>query len=340
MPEKLFETKNLDAIRAKIVETTKVMQARIDVNRDVNIMYGGPVNTGTPSKEVHHVQAKNESMCRASSGNTVILVGEDRPGGRGTGWGSKGAAPFSKATNRIELTAGKMARAFDGEGPPDGTYADPSPYGDAAKVYIADVTNPDTNFGFCDSEIGNIKGQSAIVNFADQIRIFGLGGVQISTGQPQLKTGPGGIKTSLGKAIDRAPPIILSAGNVDGLQKNALKKIKDLGPFDKVPVIQGVAKGDNVVLAFRSLSGILDRIIGCLIRMGAYLGTLWGISGVQIPPFVNPHLPGVTSIMAKETFTGFLQSLIALRLDISPWEAKYCNHRSAMCVKSKNVFSS
>ena len=88
------------------------------------------------------------------------------------GMGGIGASPYSKGTNRITMTVGRMARAAGGVGPVDGAFTDPSPFGDAAKIYIADMTDADTNFGFCDSEVGNVKGQSAIVNFCRSTKVF------------------------------------------------------------------------------------------------------------------------------------------------------------------------
>ena len=182
-------------------------------------------------------------------------------------WGGIGASPHSKGTNRITMTVGRMARAAGGVGPADGAFTDPSPFGDAAKIYMSDMTDADTNFGFCDSEVGNVKGQSAIVNFADQLRFFGVGGVQISTGQPQAKTGPSGVTNALGEKLGIAPPIILSAGNVDYKQK-----IGDL------PVIQGVTKGDTMIRCIRELGTLLDDVIGALIvwvHTKASLRPLW-----------------------------------------------------------------
>ena len=323
---KIYTTDNLSAYRQELISS---LQDKIEQNGTVNLITGGPLNTGTPSKLISHIRTASETVLQNGDRNAFIIFGEDRPAGRGMGMGGIGASPNSKGTNRITMTVGRMARASGGEGPVDGAFTDPSPFGDAAKIYMSDMTDADTNFGFCDSEVGNVKGQSAIVNFADQLRFFGVGGVQISTGQPQAKIGPNGVTNTLGEKMSIAPPIILSAGNVDYRQK-----IGDL------PVIQGVTKGDTMIKCIRELGTLLDEVIGALIRMGTYQGIFAAALGVQVPPIINPHYPAICGIMARETFETFLTTLVSLRASKGVWATTYCNDKSPMCIKSTNVFAS
>tara|TARA_R110002020_G_scaffold93344_2_gene225227 strand:- start:12517 stop:13515 length:999 start_codon:yes stop_codon:yes gene_type:complete len=330
---KVYTTDKLSDYRKTLITS---LQTKIDENRTVNLVTGGPLNTGVASKIISHIRSGAETIMQNGDRNAFIIFGEDRPAGRGSGYGGIGASPSSKGTNRITLTVGKMARASGGEGPKDGTFADPSPFGDAAKIYIADMTDADKNFGFCDTEVGNVKGQSAIVNFADQVRIFGVGGVQISTGQPQAKTGPDGVTNSQGGKMPLAPPIILSAGNVDYIQKHPMSD----GPYSQIPVIQGVVKGDSMILCIRKLAEILDDIIGALIRLGTFQGIFASALGIQVPPAVNPHYPAICQSMTRETFESFLMTLISLRTEKGAWENNYCNDRSVKLIKSTNVFAS
>ena len=323
---KAYTTNNLNDFRKQLASS---LQNRVDRNSTVNLITGGPLNTGAIAKIINHVRTGSETVLQNGDRNSFIILGEDRPAGRGMGMGGIGASPNSKGTNRITMTVGRMARASGGEGPVDGAFTDPSPFGDAAKIYMSDMTDADTNFGFCDSEVGNVKGQSAIVNFADQLRFFGVGGVQISTGQPQAKIGPNGVTNTLGEKMSIAPPIILSAGNVDYRQK-----IGDL------PVIQGVTKGDTMIKCIRELGTLLDEVIGALIRMGTYQGIFAAALGVQVPPIINPHYPAICGIMARETFETFLTTLVSLRASKGVWATTYCNDKSPMCIKSTNVFAS
>ena len=151
---KVYTTDKLSDYRKTLITS---LQTKIDENRTVNLVTGGPLNTGVASKIISHIRSGAETIMQNGDRNAFIIFGEDRPAGRGSGYGGIGASPSSKGTNRITLTVGKMARASGGEGPKDGTFADPSPFGDAAKIYIADMTDADKNFGFCDTEVGNVK---------------------------------------------------------------------------------------------------------------------------------------------------------------------------------------
>lgn len=330
---KAYTTEQLNEYRQLIVGS---LQKSIDANATVNLVKGGPLNTGAVSKIINNIRATSETILENGQHNSCIILGEDRPHARGSGYGGSGSSPMSKGTNRIVMIVGKMARAASGKGAPDGTYADPSPFGDAATIYMSDMTDPDKNFGFCDSEVGDVKGQSAIVSFADQVRIFGVGGVQISTGQPQAKTGPDGVTNSRGGKMPKAPPIILSAGNMDYVQKHPLEE----GPYSEIPIIQGVVKGDSMILCIRKLAEILDDIIGALIRMGAFQGVFAGILGVKVPPVLDPHYPAACQSMVRETFETFLTNMVSLRAEKAAWENNYCQDLSSKLIKSTNVFAS
>ena len=167
--KKTFTTSGLSVHRQELNTT---LENRISANRTVNFIpdNSGLLNTQVPQKNIRHLRAANEKVIENGNANSFIIMGGDRPAGLGSGYGGRGASPDSQGTNRIELTVGRMARANRGTGAADGTIADPSPFGDAAKIYVSDMTDADTNFGFCNAQLGNQTAQSAIVNFADQLR--------------------------------------------------------------------------------------------------------------------------------------------------------------------------
>ena len=247
---------------------------------------------------------------------------------------------------RIELTVGKMARARNGKGAPAGTTADPSPFGDAAKIYIADMTNADTNFGFCGAQLGTVNANSAVVSFADQIRIFGLGGVQISTGHPKNAKGfgLGGITNCLGGTVPKAPPIVLSAGNQDGFYEHAISPgdgtLAQNLKIEMVPIIQGVAKGYNTTQCIVKLSEIIDGILSALMRLSTFQGAFFATTSIQIPPPINPHIPAAANMMIQENFESFMTTLTSLRVEIQVWEATYTGFRAPKAIESPNVFTS
>tara|TARA_R110000824_G_scaffold75835_10_gene192290 strand:- start:820 stop:1857 length:1038 start_codon:yes stop_codon:yes gene_type:complete len=337
--KKTFTTSGLSVHRQELNTT---LENRISANRTVNFIpdNSGLLNTQVPQKNIRHLRAANEKVIENGNANSFIIMGGDRPAGLGSGYGGRGASPDSQGTNRIELTVGRMARANRGTGAADGTIADPSPFGDAAKIYVSDMTDADTNFGFCNAQLGNQTAQSAIVNFADQLRYFGVGGVQISTGQPQGARGFSrtGISTSRGGKVERAPPIVLAAGNVDS--RIPIRGLPGISADQHVETLQGVAKGDNTVACIRELSDILDRVIGSLIRIGIFQGVFASILGVTVPPGIQPHHAAAAPLMVQETYESFIGTLVQLRTSKVFWELMYCNDSSPRLITSRNVFSS
>jgi len=335
----IFSTAGLSAYRRQMNPT---IQDRLKANGNVNFIpdNSGLLNTQVPQKNIRHLRAASEKVIQQGEGNSFLIFGADRPAGLGSGYGGRGASPDSQGSNRIELTVGKLARSNSGRGAADGTLADPSPTSDAAKIYLADMTDADTNFGFCDGPLGEQKAQSAVINFADQLRYFGVGGVQISTGQPRGARGFGksGLGTSRGGRIGRAPPIVLAAGNVDS--RTPIRGLPGISADQSVETLQGVAKGDNTVACIRELSDILDSVIGALIRLGIFQGSFAAILGVTVPPGVQPHHAAATPFMVQETFESFIASLVQLRTNKVFWELMYCNDTSPRLLASRNVFAS
>jgi hypothetical protein len=217
-------------------------------------------------------------------------------------------------------------------------------------MYLSNITDVDTNLGFCDGPLGNKKAQSTVAGTADQIRFFGYNGVQISTGMPNVKSGiPGGMTTSTGGKIERAPPIVLAAGNTDG--KKPLYGLPGKFADEEVSNIQGVAKGENLQACVRELAEMLDKMMGALIRLaiyqggfaavlGVYQGGFAAVLGVTIPPGIQPHHAVAAGYMVNETYASFISSLISLRLEKVFWETMYCSEGSPKNITSTNVFTS
>jgi len=345
MSTKVYDPSELPPTTQELTKTLEEKKLAGELGPAATVT-GGPIQTGAPAKLIIHRAARNETVIQNRQKNSFIILGEDRPAGQGTGWGAIGASPHSKGTNRIELTVGKMSRARNGKGAPAGTTADPSPFGDAAKIYIADMTNADTNFGFCGAQLGTVNANSAVVSFADQIRIFGLGGVQISTGHPKNAKGfgQGGITNCLGGTVPKAPPIVLSAGNQDGFYEHAISPgdgtLAQNLKIEMVPIIQGVAKGYNTTQCMVKLSEILDGILSALMRLSTFQGAFFATTSIQLPPPINPHIPAAANMMIQENFESFMTTLTSLRVEKQVWEATYTGFRAPKAIESPNVFTS
>ena len=304
-----------------------------------SVAIGGLLQTGSPAIKVYHRKALNETVMQNGERNSFIIFGEDRPAGIGSGFGAEGASPRSRGTNRIELTVGKMARAEELE---DGTIADPSPFGDGSKLYIADMTKDSRHsFGFCESPIRSNKNQGVIMGFSDQIRLFGLNGVHITTGTPTGPTGRGPFVTAAGGKIEKCAPIVLSAGNFNGTYEVIGPQLPSGDyPVELVDHIQPTVKGRNMVACVTELGRILEQVIGGLIRIATVQGAFAAIEAIQIPPFVNPHFPASASFYSQETFRTFTRDLYTLKIDVNAWESTYTAERAPKGIMSTNVYTS
>jgi hypothetical protein len=157
-----------------------------------------------------------------------------------------------------------MASSRGGKGVKDGTFVDNSFAADAARIYISQQTDIDTNFGIVEGSVGNPRARSAIGMKADGVRIFGREGVKIVTGKGNNWKGFGlkGETNSLGGKISQpAPGIELIAGN-----NTEPRKVYGgiFNPRETIETLQPVAMGYNTRDALRQLSDILGDILGAI----------------------------------------------------------------------------
>ena len=231
-----------------------------------------PVNTTPADSGIMHAnnwidevgaQYKNAPNEKIISKNGAFLVlGTDRPNSEASGYGAKGSGRAAT----IDLVVGRMSSARGGKGVKDGTYVDNNFAADAARIYISQQTDIDTNFGIVEGSVGNPRARSAVGIKADGVRIFGREGVKIVTGRGNNWKGFGlkGETNSLGGKISQpAPGIELIAGN-----NTEPRKVYGgfLNPRETIETLQPVAMGYNTRDAFRQLSDVLDDILGALIN--------------------------------------------------------------------------
>ena len=155
-----------------------------------------------------------------------IIMGRDRPRGIDSGYGGAGHTHCST----IDLVAGlsgMLARDTNDEG--DEVFADKSPELDAARIYISQRTDVDTNFNLPEGQVGNSNAKSAVAVKADAVRLIARDGIKLVTGTD--------VYDSQGIRIDIQAGIDLISGNDDeGLQplvkgtnlEEALQEIIDL----------------------------------------------------------------------------------------------------------------
>tara|TARA_R110000824_G_scaffold67377_5_gene174507 strand:+ start:31550 stop:32533 length:984 start_codon:yes stop_codon:yes gene_type:complete len=155
----------------------------------------------------------------------------------GNGYGGIGAIGCSM----VDIYAGLNSWSVAKGKVPD-TPVNPSAQKDAARVYVSAMCDVDDQFDFPDGTIGNIKGKSAAVVKADQVRIDGREGVKITTGID--------LKNSKKRDIRSVPAINLIAGNVGKDKMHPIPKGNNL-----------LKALDDIVDNINELSDIVDNFL-------------------------------------------------------------------------------
>ena len=148
--------------------------------------------------------------------NASIVLGRDRPGEIGSGYGSQtGAGTIDIVSGRLssniqttELNLGTSRREL--------LSIDPNLALDASRIYVSQKTDIDENFNLAEGSIGNSRARAGIAIKSDAVRMIGREGVKIVT---KVDT-----HNSQGGGIISIPKIELMAGNgLGGDQQPAVK---------------------------------------------------------------------------------------------------------------------
>jgi|19_taG_2_1085344.scaffolds.fasta_scaffold20589_3 hypothetical protein len=221
------------------------------------------------------ISAKCEKVI--SNANSYIVLGRDRPKGRLSGYGGLG----TPGAHSIDLATGRRA---PGAPKDEKVHVDPNFITDAARVYIAEMTDVDQNFNITSNNSPNAIGRSAVALKADAVRIIADdSGIKLVTKVNN--------RNSNGKLINRALGVDLIGGNDDS----------DLQPM---------VKGENLVEFLNKLIKQISDTNGLVMEMSkvmityeagilAALGVPWpGNGAVATVPTVLKTLQD-TSIILK-----------------------------------------
>ena len=286
----------------------------------------GLFGTKISEPRVNFIKAQNELIVTDDDINAFITLGRDRPSHLASGYGGKGA----QRCNTIDLVVG---RASSNPNLKDGVFVNNSFGGDAARVYISQLTDIDTHFGIDAGMAGSITQRSAIGIKADAVRLIGREGIKIVTGRSfQFKNmGPKGETNSLGGTISQpAPPIELIAGN----QKEIQPGFADLGE-KPIRVLQGAAKGEYVRDAFRELSGIIDDVWTGIYTMATFNNLLFSAMAVNV---WHPHYTNMCTFTIARYLTSVMSPLWHARANKFWWDINYTNPGGKKYVMSRNVY--
>ncbi len=118
-------------------------------------------------------KADCETVFRGQN-NSYIVLGRDRPGDLGSGYGGRGHSKDSM----IDIVVGRLsaidARTITNK-------INPNPFSDASRVYISQKTDADSNFNLPPGKSGTSRARAAIVLKSDDIRIISRNSMKLVT---------------------------------------------------------------------------------------------------------------------------------------------------------------
>jgi len=157
---------------------------------------------------------KSEKVIEGAN-NAAIVLGRDRPGGLGSGYGKETAA------GNIDIVVGRVASdiqvgTIDGQSlTHEVAMVDTNLSRDASRIYISQKTDVDHNFGLTGGTVGMSRAKAAIAIKSDAIRIIGREGIKLVTKTDKAN--------STGARIRTIPAIDIIAGNVEATKEPAVK---------------------------------------------------------------------------------------------------------------------
>lgn len=205
------------------------------------------------------------------NGNASIVLGRDRPASRLSGYGGKG---YTQASS-VDIVVGRMGhkvKEFSETG--SRLWVDPSFKHDAARIYISQKTDIDTNFGLVEGSVGISNSKSGIALKADAIRLVAREGIKLVTGTDA--------DNSQGGSVDATVGIDIIAGNDDS----------DLQPM---------VKGKNLAEALKIMIHHIDKLNGIVDSLLMYQMTFNTAltSHLHFSPFFGlPTTPSPTVVAA------------------------------------------
>ena len=172
----------------------------------------------------YYRKAPCEEIAVNGQNNCQIITGRDRPHSLQSGYGGRG----DSGAGCMDIVGGRHIPeqgVEDEKG--DKIYVDANFQKDAARIYISQRTDIDTNFNITDGGVGKSLTRSGIAIKADAIRVIGREGIKLVTQTEK--------QNSLGGTISKIRGIDLIAGNRGGLQPmvkgrnlvNFLKLVQD-----------------------------------------------------------------------------------------------------------------
>lgn len=249
-----------------------------------------------------YIAANCEKVIR--EGNSIIVLGRDRPGSRKTGYGGS-ADTQASSIGMIVGPQGADIREVDENGKKK--RLDPDFIKDSAMIHMSAKTDIDTNFGLAEGDVGIANAKSGIGIKADGVRIIGREGIKLITSTDRVN--------SQGIPVDTASGIDLIAGNDD----------TDLQPL---------VKGWNLQAALRGLTKQINALNGIFVN---YVNAQNAYNAAVMNHYHYSPFFGVPTTIALDTLVmpgsdvlqrhvrGTLQDLISHKRNLVSWRHNYCS---------------
>ena len=185
LKKKPVDCSGLPDPQRKICEESKEEK----VKRGVSGVFG----TKRMQAKVNRIDCESEKVITGPDNNAFIIIGNDRPGIKASGYGGKGHTQCDS----IDLVVGLGGFAPE-QADKDGvkTYTNPNFLLDSARIHISQKTDIDKNFkvGSEEGMQSKTKAKSAVALKADNIRLIARETLVLTTGQDSFNSQGGQIQ--------------------------------------------------------------------------------------------------------------------------------------------------
>ncbi len=328
----VLDDKKLDKSAKSLLNKARQKAPNVILGLGPNAAVGA---SGTGGSETFEPEVKfnfTPSSKVLKKGNAYIVFGKDRPSGKMSGKGARGTT----GANAIDIVVGRLSSAKK----PDGAIAENSFSGDAARIYLSQMTNVDLNFGLAAGLSGMQENRSAVAIKGDGVRLIGREGVKIVTGRSNNALGFGakGEPNSHGEKVTEPAPLIeLIAGN------NTERRTMVGGLFNPNEVydnLQGVAMGQNTTEAMREFSRMVSDLTSALFNFVRIQQNF--NKGLAAAVGAGPVAGGaaIGSMAVSADIASFAQvwgPYYASRISKMLWDFHYLNPGGYRYIESRNV---
>ena len=278
----------------------KISAIEDSIDRPAAGHFNRPLREKVPNynKAGSEVEYKNDNNAR-------IILGRDRSGTVGSGYGGKGHTRSGAIDIVVGLQGWNPGENYrEAQYDRSGNLKKPESFGladknfgsmnngqpgDAARIYISQRADIDKYFDIADGSVGSSIADSAIAVKADSVRILARKGIKLVTG----KNPPG--RNSLDGKIQVTYGIDLIAGNRDG-PSGLEQKLSNIFGF-KPSYLQPIPKGENLL-------HYLDELTDNVLLLNSIVAGLLTITPLLSSAVLSPKL-GIGPTGPVTTFPGF-----------------------------------